>query len=193
MPLPVITDTYRAVCRWQCSAAPRVATNHMDFFDSAGGQTPTDLYNDLNANVTASMWELVSSTAAIFEVAITPLDGTSATQVFSTGTPAKWSGSGGSDPILQGCIVNTLGSDFRGPSKRGRLYLPFCGETGQAAGVLTPANVANMQTGWVAFHTAMLTAGWVPKIVSEKLNTSVSLREYAIRPFLKTQRRRARR
>lgn len=193
MTLPIIANTYRATLRWQCSAAPRVATNTMDFFDSVGTQITADLYTDLNASVTASMWELISSTADVFEVAITKLDGSTATQVFATSSPAKWKGSGGSDPILQGAIVNTLGSDFRGKSKRGRIYLPFCGETGQAAGVLTPANVANMQAGWVTFHTAMLTAGWVPSIVSEKLGSRVPLREYAIRPFLKTQRRRARR
>lgn len=196
MPLPVVDDGFLVRLVWNASQAQRPAITSMHFRDTVGTQTPTDLYNDMNANVTATMWNNCANGAGVDTVQVTPLDGMSATASFNTARPAKWAGSGGTETILQGAEVISVQSSARGPQWRNRFYLPFIGEAQQSGGTLDATAVAAAQTAWNTFLTAMTTAGWAPQVVAPSepwpANALDAVR-YVVRPYLKTQRRRARR
>lgn len=188
MPLPVIADVFRVTLNWTQTTGSISAHNVMHF-ENAGG-TSTDVYNDINAHVTAAMWDFVVATGRVSSVSVLPLDGSSATTVFSTASPSKWSGAGtGSDWIPQGCGVVTWQTAERGRSRRGRTYLPWVAEGEQAAGVL--ADVAACQTAWTNFLTAMNLTDTIPVVASYKLASTRSVSAFLVRSFLKTQRRRA--
>jgi hypothetical protein len=144
------------------------------------------------------MWKLISPNANMRQLLITKLDGISATysQALVIGN-ANISGAGAGDAIPQGACVVTVQSDARGKANRNRMYLPFVGESEQAAGVLTAADVTAAQTAWTAFHTAMLNDFWVPTVISPSkaspLANQQAAARYVVRSALLTQRRRAKR
>jgi hypothetical protein len=193
MPLPVINDVFLVRWVWNSTFGQRSAINDTYWHDDAGGQTGTDLYNDMNAQILRNMWSMVHDSAGVDTVLTTKLDGSAATIPHATGTPAKWVGLTTGPAILQGANVVTIRSGFRGRSKRGRIYLPFVAEGAQDNGTLTPALVTQAQTAWGTFLTGMLAAGWSLHVVSQKLGSSVASVSVTVQPYLKTQRRRARR
>lgn len=193
MPLPIINLTYQVALVWQAAAAPRPASNILHFVDIVGTQNESDLFTDLQANVTAGMWSATSNTAGITQVNITQLDGVSAGQAFTPTPAAKWNGSAAGEMILQGATVVSLKSDQRGPRGRNRIYLPWIGEDQQTNGTIAAGTVTAMTAAWVAFETAMGVAGWQLTAVSGVHATENSVTSIAVRPYVKTQRRRARR
>lgn len=191
MPLPVVSNAYQARLVWTAAAAPRPATNNMYFQASSGGSAPLDVYTALNANVTNNMWNLVGGAAIVSTVVVTPLDGSSAGVVFTTGGPAKWQGSSG-DMILQGCQVITERTALGGRSYRGRLYLPWIRENEQTNGVLDATVISSfVQPAWDAFLTAMNGTDFSPVVVSARHATAEPITSYVCRGNLTTQRRRA--
>lgn len=193
MPLPVLADMWQVRLNWNNTNAPRDASNNLYFFDSVGTQTATNLAVDFAASVNAQMWGMQSTPSVVTAMTITPLDGVTAGAVFPTGGGAVWLGGSGTDAILQGSTVISIKSGHRGPSGRGRVYLPWTAESTQLNGVLTPANVTSVQTGWNSFFTAMVAAGWSPSVVSTADAINYPALNYTVRPNLMTQRRRARR
>lgn len=193
MPLPIISDLYLCRLIWNSASAPRPASNDLYFKDQAGGHTGTDVYNAINAHVVANMWTNCHSGGSVAKVVTTKLDGTAASVDHVTGSPAKWTGSGGSDPILQGCQVVTLRTGFRGRSRRGRIYLPWIAETNQVAGTCDPTDTALMQTAWGTFLSDMVTAGYPLHVCSKLHSDSIQVATTTVQAFLKTQRRRTRR
>jgi hypothetical protein len=196
MPLPVIADVFQLRLDWSNTNAPRNASNNLYFRDVAGGQTEANLSTDFQASVLVGMWTPVGTNSVINDFTVTKLDGASAGVVFQTGGAAKWQGSGGSDIILQGCAVVSIKSLIRGPNGRGRIFLPWIGETNQTNGVIVPANVTAMQTAWNSFQVSMAAAGWEVVMVTQHASgggSAARLANYVCKPNLKTQRRRARR
>lgn len=193
MPLPVVADTYLCKLVWSSVNAPRRAVNDLFFHDDAGGHTGTDVYNAIDAHVTSNMWTPVAASASVVTVTTTKLDGSAASIDHATASPAKWTGQGGTDLILQGCQVVTLRTGFRGRSRRGRVYLPWIAEVDQDNGVINVGNVTAVQTGWAAFLTAMKAAGYPLHVCSRLHNDSIEVVSVTAQPYLKTQRRRTRR
>jgi hypothetical protein len=170
---------------------------HLDFKDIPGTQSESQLAIDMDARVTASMWNLLSSNAGITSLVIYKLDGVSSAYTYPIAAfPAKWTGSGGADAILQGAAVLSIKSALRGKKWRNRTYLGPVAEAKQVDGLLDSATVATAQGGWNAFFANMITDGWQPVVISPSTGatgTADNAVQYLLRPYLRTQRRRARR
>src|SRR4029077_1717114 len=89
--------------------------------------------------------------SSVESVSITPLDGISGTQEFSTGATAKWPGSTAGDIVPQVAALVKIGTGLRGRDNRGRVYLPFQAETSISNGSLTGGNPASMTAAWLDF------------------------------------------
>lgn len=187
-PLPVITNVFRTALIWQTNDGSH-AVNVMHFkADSAS--VPSDLYTAMNAHVTATMWDSVSARGAVHTVSITPLDGTSASQDFSTGVPSKWTGSGSGEyvPALAGLVKITTAK--RGREYRGRIFLPFSSEGGQDAGIFATSVVNTVTTAFSDFQTAMLSSDWSLGVASYSLGTWEKMTGITFEAAAATQRRR---
>lgn len=189
MPLPVITDVFRCSLEWRSSSVSGItAANVIHVLNTTG--TSTDVYNHFNANVTAAMWNALSTDMEVFQVKITPLDGVSPTTTHTTGTPAKWKGGAGSGPEPAVAEVITLYTNFRGRRNRGRVFLPGVAEGVIEDGLIGNTTTAGVQTAWETFLTAMGTAGStlvVASYLDADANTVTSL---TVREVAATQRRR---
>lgn len=162
MPLPVISNVFRCALHWEGVSASQHAVNVLHVRAEPGPATETQVYNCLNAHVTAAMWNTVSASAGIDFVTVLALDGTSAGQVFSTGLPAKWVGAGGGDPMIQVAGLIKLTTGLRGPRHRGRLYLPFTSESVQTGGVIAGGTVSAVTAAWTTFSGAIASDGTTP-------------------------------
>lgn len=187
MPLPTITDVFRVTLNWTHPTLPP-AHNVMHLL--APTSTATDVYTDLNANVTANMWIAQLNNASVSSVDILELDGASATQTFSTGSPAKWTGQQATEALVATCPIVSLRTTQRGPARRGRLYLPMLAEGSQASGALTAGVVSTAQAAWTAFLAAMETAGSRLVVASYVHADSVNVSTVIYEPLCGTQRRR---
>src|SRR5262249_41995151 len=119
------------------------------------------------------------------------LDGSSATQSFTTGGPAKWKGTEtGEEVIAQMAMLVKIQTALRGRSHRGRIYLPWVSEGSQTAGVIGPTIVAAAQTAWTAFIAAMNTADAEVGVASYKHASWQPCTVAAVESFGGTQRRR---
>lgn len=189
MPLPVIADVFRCSFEWTNSDTGLSATNVMHFANS--GATPADIAADIDASVTATMWSPCDNHSHVREIDITPLDGTSVTFPFVTGSGAKYSGQQTSHSIVpQACSLIKLLTAKRGRSYRGRVYIPWTSEDGMTNGHTDPANVAILNTAWHDFWTAMSAAGSPLVIASYKLATAENVIASVCETFLATQRKR---
>jgi len=193
MPLPTIANCYQVKLIWVDALEQRQATNVFHVSDAVGAGDEVAIMAALDGHVTANMWLLQCTTASVVRVDITYLGIPSATRSFTPVTPAHWTGAGGTDPIPQGCSVVTLQTATRGKSHRGRLYLPWIAELEQTAGLLNGANVITSQAAWTAFLAAMSAAAVPISVASAKLSSQTLVTSFLYRPYLKTQRRRARR
>jgi len=193
MPLPVVAGSFLVRLVWLNGSVQRPATNDMCFHDDAGGHTGTDIYNAIDSHVTHDMWKTTSGDGVVDHVITTKLDGTAASVIHPTGTPAKWQGGEASQTIPQGCCVATIRTGFRGRSRRGRIFIPWIGEGAQDSGTLDGTKVAAQQAAWTTFFAAMLADGFPIHVLSKLHTDSVEATEVQIQSFLKTQRRRSRR
>lgn len=154
-PLPTIAGSMRVAISWRIGSSGPTAQNVMHF--SAASTDTLALNTAIQANVTGNMWLSVTGTASAYQLAITPLDGSSATQLYSV-SGTKWQGgSAGGEPILAAAQVISLRTAFRGRRHRGRIYLPFPGETNYTSGVYT-GTLSTIQSAWDAFRAAMTTS-----------------------------------
>lgn len=185
MPLPVIADTYRVALNWTGPSGTH-AVNVIHLLKS--GTTAASIASTMDANVTTNMWNNVSASAQVTSLQVTPLDGSSATYVLNT-TGAKWTGPNvGTDFAPAVANVISLRSNFRGRSKRGRVYMPYQAEAGMSNGV--NGNTALSQTAWNNWLAAMIAAGAQPVIASYKLASQVPITAIIVESVLGTQRRR---
>jgi hypothetical protein len=161
--LPVIAGIHRVAFQWRAAATGPFAVNVMHFYNPASD--PDGLKTALDTNVTANMWVGASTATVIYQIAITPLDGTSATRLYTV-TGTKWAGpSTPGDMIPAASIVVSLKTLERGRRRRGRIYLPFPIEGLCSNGVYT-ASLTTNQAAWDTFRSAMKTANWPLHVVS---------------------------
>jgi hypothetical protein len=161
-PLPVISGVQRVAFNWRVGTSGPTATNVMHF---KGASTDTlALKNLLNTTITTNMWFGVAIGTGVYEVEITPLDGTSATVVY----PVSGGGWNGSLTATQHSPATATVVSFktatRGRRARGRIYIPFQDEQVMNGGITT-SSVTAAQTAWDTFRTAMAT-GTYPLVVA---------------------------
>lgn len=187
MPLPVIADTYRVALEWTGPGGLR-AVNVLHL--TAAASDPAGVWSDLDASVTASMWNHTTSAVAVTRVVITKLDGSTASFIAAP-TGAKWAGStaAGDLEVAPSAIVS-LRTALRGPRNRGRLYLPFPAEANVANGLLNSAVVTGMNTAWSTFRVAIATAGSPMTVASYVGATATAVLTATAESQLATQRRR---
>lgn len=161
-PLPVIAQTYRIALEWLLGGTSQTAVNVIHVSTDAAGKTPLQVFTCLDAHVTANMWAGVGSAAGVQTVTITPLDGTSASATFATGTPAKWSGVNATEAVPGVSILVKLRTVVRGRANRGRIFLPFTAEGAQVSGFSEVTTRGTMQTAWTTFLNAIDTDGTTP-------------------------------
>jgi hypothetical protein len=190
-PLPTITNVFRVALTWTESGGQH-AVNVMHIRDDSGGHGAGQLMTALDAHITANQWLTVVNTAVVTDVAITPLDGSSATQHFNPATPAHWTGGNPPDFSPASAAVIKLTTALRGRSHRGRLFLPFVSENIMSNGVLNSTTAANVSTAWVAFDTAMTSNAppWSLGVASYKLSQFNQSTDPVCEIILATQRRR---
>lgn len=150
--LPVIAGVYRCAIRWRYGAGGPTAINVLHVLHLAGSAAAA--FAALDANVVSALWAGMSSTSVADQVAVTPLDGTSATVNF-TPSGAKWTGNVvASEYTPSLALVVSLRTAKRGAQYRGRIYLPFQTELGWVDGVAN-GSLATNQSAWNTFQTAM--------------------------------------
>lgn len=192
-PLPVIEDVYRCALNWLGVSGSQNATNVLHIWDVTGGHDADWVNDRLQDHVTSNMWATTADGAAVNEIAITPLDGSSATRIYAPDTPANWDGGTGGDSIPSGAVLVSLATAQRGKSFRGRVYIPFLAEAAQDDGFLTGADVASQRTAWSNFVDDMAGANADLVVASYKLSLKGSVTSATIPQAVATQRRRQRR
>lgn len=163
MPLPVLSEgaAFQAAVKWR-TADGQTAVNVLSFDNLAAG-TAADLATAMGANATTHMFDHVSEDAAAPEVAITPYDGSSAATPFAL---ANWVGIGGTDWEPAVSVVLTCYTGIGDRSARGRIYLPFIGESAIAKGFVTYPAIAAAEGAWNTFMSAMDDDGFTPIVAS---------------------------
>jgi len=152
MSLPVIADVMRVTYNWNNNNVGRA--HNVLHFKTSGGITPADLLTLLDTHQGSGMWDWVSSASAIDTVSFLPLDGSSATTELSSPGGTSWAGhSGSSDTSPQVCGLVKFFTGLRGPSQRGRIFIPHVAETKVLNGVMDDA--PGMSTQWNSFITGM--------------------------------------
>jgi hypothetical protein len=162
IPLPVIPHTFRVALKWSQLATGQTAVNVIHLSNLTGTAAQSDVFEALDDAVTAAMWDACSANAAVSQVDVTPLDGTSATQTFTTGNPARWVGTEAGDFVPATAALVKLQTGIRGRQNRGRIFLPFIVESAQVNGALTSGEVATMQPAWTAFLASLAADSTAP-------------------------------
>lgn len=162
-PLPTIDGIHRVAFSWRASLSGPFAANVMHFHGASSD--PDGCKAAIDANVTSGMWPGVPTTCSVYQLAITPLDGSSATRLYPV-TGAKWAGTATASGISPAsAVVVSLKTAKRGRRYRGRVYLPFIDESAIAGGSLSVTPTA-AQTAWDTFRSAMATSLWPLHIAS---------------------------
>lgn len=154
-PLPIIGATTRVALNY-IESSGLTATNVIHI---AGADTPSDLADVIIAAVPSTgsaMWGPMSSSARLSSLDLLPLDGATATYHRDLDTNAKWYGQGGGAPIPAACALVKLDTGVRGRSNRGRIYIPFVGESVFSSGLLDATAREDCENGWEAFRTALI-------------------------------------
>lgn len=190
-PLPVISNVYRVAYHW--TYLGQVAVNVTHVRDTAGTASTADCLAAVTGANSSDCWKGAIPGARIDQIAITPLDGVSASLFTTIGVSALWQGGTAGDAIPAAAILVKETTVGRGPAYRGRLFLPFTSEAAQADGKLLGTVAPNMQTGWDYFRTHLPTATahpfeWV--VASYKYANAHAVLACQVEGTLGTQRRR---
>lgn len=189
MPAPVIENCVRVSFVWHLDGSALKAVNVMHFGGAA--VDPAAVFDAIDANVTAAMWEWVSLNGHVAELHLLPLDGLSAPLDVALSTDDKWTGNGDASPVIQvaGIIKHT--TLLGGRSHRGRTYLPWVAENRQDSGLLS--SVATVQAAWDAFRSGMEAAEHPLQVASYTLETATDVVNCTAESRTATQRRRNKR
>lgn len=150
MPLPVISDTYRAVLKWRTSTQGDTAQTVLHFVEGTGA-LPSEVWTTIDAHLTNAMFNCMSATGHLVSLTVIPLDGTTAGFEY---VPADKHGLGGDDYIPGTAFVVKHLTGFRGPAKRGRSFLPFLAENEQSDGLVPTDAVTTVTDAWTTFRNA---------------------------------------
>jgi hypothetical protein len=191
MTLPVITGTSRVSLEWHnvSLGVPATTVNVLHVQGSTGNESAiaSDLATTLAANQVDALFSL-SNAYHLTNITVTPLDGTSAGQVFpQTGIAGQASG----QVIPQCAVVWTFYTGHRGPRGRGRIYLGPITETINDDGDLVVGG-ADPGTAIQAILDDMSGAGHALRVASYLHMDAHDITSFTIHPVIRTQRRRAR-
>ena len=189
MPLPTITDTFRCALHWTntFSADPAETINVIHV--RSGLSSVTDIGNAIATILddhSASALAALSSVFQLTNVQVTPLDGTSGGTDVPQTAPF---GSTGGDYIPQGAAVVSLKTGARGPQARGRIYLGPVAESQTQNGAVP--NADDMTDAWQEIRTDLVAADVTLVVASYVHSVSRTVTSCNVKPFLRTQRRRA--
>lgn len=191
MPLPVIDAVDRITIRWTDTVTGQFAYNVFHVRENTPA-TSSVLAGRILSRMTAAMWSWVASSSRIDQISVLPLDGVSSSYVATVAAAAGTTGGSGSAtplPAVAGLI--SLATGFRGPAKRGRIYLPNVAEAEVSGQVLQ--DVAAVQTAWNTFIANLTTDAnplGVASYVHAAFDPVLTLRAESI---VATQRRRVHR
>jgi hypothetical protein len=189
MPLPVITNVYRCALHWVNTFAPDPAEAINVIHVQSGIGDVTDIGNLIASfidNNSSTALNVLSSVFELQNVQVTPLDGTSgATDCPQSGT----FGSTGGDYIPQGSAVVSLKTGGRGPQARGRIYLGPIAESKTQNGQLIDNDVC--AGGWEDIRTDFIAGDISLVVASYEHSVARTVTSCSVKPFLRTQRRRA--
>jgi len=186
-PLPVIADVYRVALNWSNDTPGQSAENVMHFH--AVGSSAAAVGAILDASVQGDMWKPVCSTSGIDSLSITPLDGSSATVLFTTES-SLWTGETAGDWSPASAPVVAFATGLRGRSYRGRLFLPFCAEGAISDGSLTGTLAADVVDAWISFQGYLSETPVTHVVASYKHATAAPVTSYTVASAIGTQRRR---
>lgn len=155
-PLPVITDVYRIALNWRFITTGATAENVMHLKDETGSSTIADIANKIITSAPANLFAHTTDHSQVGTISITPLDGTSSTDDFLTGTPVEWAGTATGEVIPASALLVKIGTGLRGRDNRGRLFLPFVAEGVNVNGVCETTTFAALAAAWPAWATALL-------------------------------------
>lgn len=190
-PLPVISGVFRVALTWSQTEVPSNAVNVMHF--SSPGSNPAELVAQFVAHATNNMWNCQGTHASISHIDVTPLDGSSVTYPYDTGSPTNLSGLRTTNsPQLQVANIVKMLTAKRGRSYRGRVFLPWVDEAASEDGKL-PGAAPIVTAAWVAFRTAMAGDDFHMCVASYKLATQEPVVAVACEAWVATQRRRVHR
>jgi len=189
MSLPVIADTYRCALHWvnTFSTSPPEAVNVVHVRTTTEDEAGIGaIWNTvLTDNATEAIFNL-SSVFQLQLVQVTKLDGSSGAVDVSVDGPF---GGTGSDYICQGAEVVSLKTGSRGPQARGRIYLGPIAEGATENGAIPSS--ATTAEGWEAIRGDLAAAGTPLVVASYAHSVSRTVISCSVKPFLRTQRRRA--
>lgn len=191
-PLPVIADTFRCTFDWS-NGAGQIAANVMHIRTHSSGSAPSDIFELLQDTVVTNMWASCGAGTVIYQVDIIPLDGTTGTESFTTGSSGQWLGGGVGDVLPAVAVVVKLSTGLRGRSNRGRVFVPFTSEAGVTAGELNGGTQAIQQTAWESFVSGLESDGTTPSslvVASYKMSFATNVHSVLVETPLGTQRRR---
>lgn len=183
-PLPIIASVFRAAISWNVGISA-TAVNVMHF--SSDTATEATLAGFIDSNVDTGMFDCLSDQCIATTVAITKLDGVSATQIF---TLANWHGSQLGTPIPNTAAIISLRTGQRGRSHRGRVFLPGVAEDIFTTGIMSPIPVASAQSSWNTYLTNMAADDASLVVASYKLATASDVTSLLAEAVCGTQRRR---
>lgn len=186
-PLPVISNVYRCALLWVHSSGQR-AVNVMHIY--APGKTADDVATILDNRASSGLFACNSQNGHVDKIAITKLDGTSATRLFTPATPGHWTGGTGGDMIPGYAVDASLRTAERGRSRRGRLYLPWVPESVQVNGTITSSDLPTQQSAWSTFRANMAADGASLAVASYKLDDQRLVSDVVLRSTCAVQRRR---
>lgn len=189
MPTPVIAGICRVAFLWDLVGQPLHAINVMHFenFDA----DESNLLDLIEANVTAGMWNWVTSNGSVVKLTALQLDGISAPRERTLAPLPKWTGGGNGEPVLQVAGIIKHNTTLGGRSHRGRTYLPWVAENKMDSGLIN--SVATVQAAWEAFLAAMIANAHELQVTSYKLLTSTPVAVVTAEARVATQRRRNKR
>jgi hypothetical protein len=150
MPLPVIANVFRVTADFNRigGVAPH---NVFHVRCTAGDETDVadaiqDAFSDSDTDF---MWKVLPSAYILGSVEVLPLDGSSATHVFSVSSMTGQGGSGDHSPAT--AAVLSLRTAQRGPRGRGRQFIGPCIESQMSDGVIASDQAAFITSAWSAF------------------------------------------
>jgi len=188
MPLPEIPNVFRVAFNWENSASGGTAENVMHFLSETGDSEAVAAA--INSHYSALMLSFTVPTTKCPSVSITPLDGTTATSTWSLAGVEGSLSAGEALPAV--AVVATLYTALRGRSYRGRIYLPYVGESVAESGKVKPDYLADLQGGWGDFQADL--EGNTPPVTlvvaSYKEEVANAVTSILVQPVLATQRRR---
>src|ERR1044072_4009922 len=162
MALPVITDVARVAFVLTCTEPPTPVVNVLHVRRETGVDWATRLTaisDQLEDAGSAEMFKCVASSWLLSEVHLTPLDGSSVTQISLREAKSWPDGLASGDAIPAGAGILKLATAKRGRSYRGPLFLGPTSEGVQANGVLNSTVASDTGAAWRSFFDGLLALG----------------------------------